>query len=321
VTAKRWIVPTLIVIALAIPVIADLYEMVRDRGRAAAPLDLDLLDDGVLHFEGRDLLIDLRAMRTAAGRLPVAPSHRLGEDWASQERAGRWTLADRAELDVRMMTGGQRSLMLQCRPDRRRKPPPLLSIDANGVDCGTVQLERELSVVHVELPEGAISTGHNRLVLELRSSLQPAQAASGRTLMVRRLVLARAIDADFEEIVARRPPVVKTSETAVRVQAPGTLFLEFDVPRPGAAVKFQCGFPRVARGACCDVVVGRWFPDKSALDAVGRVRVTGGRGRNRSYRIALGDHSGPSLLRINVDEASAEAGLELRSPRLIAAGS
>jgi hypothetical protein len=256
VTLRRWTVPTLIVIALAIPVIADLYEMVSDRGRAVAPIDVDLIADGVLRFEGRDLLIDLRAGRTKADHAPATPSYRLGEDWSAPEDSGTWTLADRASLDFRVMTDGQRSLMLQCRPDRRRKPPPIL----------------------------------------------------------------RVTEVDFDEIVARRPPVVRTSKAAVRVHAPGTLFLEFDVPRPDAMVEFHCGYPRAVRGAGCDVVVGRWFPDKNALDAVGRVRVTGDRGRSRSYRISLGNHSGPSLLRIIVDETSAEAGLELRSPRLVAYG-
>ncbi len=317
---KRWTVPTLIVIALAIPVIDDLYEMVRDRGRPAAPIDVDLIDDGVLRFEGRDLLIDLRAGRTTTVPAPATPSYRLGEVWSAPEDSGTWTLADRASLDFRVMTDGRRSLMLQCRPDRRRKPPPILRVTANGVDCDPVQLGRELSVVRVGLPEGAISPGDNHLELELRSSLQPVRPASGRTLLVRRLVLAEATDADFDEIVARRPPLVRTSKDAVRVHAPGTLFLEFDVPRPDAVVEFQCGYPRGVRGAACDVVVGRWFPDKNALDAVGRVRVTGDRRRSRSYRISLGNHSGPSLLRIIVDATSAEAGLELRSPRLVADG-
>jgi hypothetical protein len=155
----------------------------------------------------------------------------------------------------------------------------------------------------------------------LRSPLQPARPALQRTLLVRRLVLAEGTEADFGEIIARRPPVVRTSGASVRVNARGTLFLEFDVPRPGATVAFQCGFRSAVRGAGCDVVVGRWFPDKNALDVVGTARVSGDRGRYRGYRIALGNHSGPSLLRITVDEMSAGAGLELRSPRLVADGS
>jgi len=315
---KQWIVPALIVVALAGPVIDDVYELVRDRGSAAVPLDVNLLDSGVLRFDSRDLEIDLRAGRAAEGDDPSTPTFSLGQEWSPPGVSGVWTLRDRATLDLRLVNGGQRSLMLQCRPDRRRKPPPVLTVTANGIDCGSVQLTRVLSVVRLELPDRVIASGDNRLEFELKSPFQPAQPASRRTLFVRRLVLAEATDADFEEIISRLPPVLRTSGDAVRVQAPGTLFLEFDAPRPGGVVSFQCGFRRAVKGAGCDVVVGRWFPDSHALDIVGAVRVSGERVRARGYRIALGNHAGPSLLRITVDGASAEAGVELRSPRLVA---
>jgi hypothetical protein len=317
---KRWIVPTLIVTALAVPVIDDLYELVRDRERAATPVEVDLFDDGVLRFEGRDLEIDLRAGRTVGDDEPVMPDFSLGEEWSPPGDSGVWTLGDRASLDIRLMNGGQRSLMLQCRPDRHREPPPILVVTANGVDCGSVPLTRELSVVRLALPEGAIGSGGNRFELELRSALQPTRPASKRTLLVRRLVLAEATDADFDEIIARRSPVLKASDDTVRVQAPGTLSLEFTAPRPGDIVEFSCGFRRSVSGASCDVVVGRWFPDRNALDVVGAARVSSDRARRRAYRITLGNHSGPSLLRIVVDAHGAEAGLELQSPRLVAGG-
>lgn len=317
---RRWIVPTLIVVALAVPVIDDLYEMVRDRGQNVAELDIDLLQEGVLRFEGRDVMIDLRKGRSTARDTAALPSYGLAEDWSPPGESGIWTLAERASFDVRLIKGGQRGLILQCRPDRRREPPPILHVSSNGFDCGSVQLARVLSEVRLELPEGAIGSGDNRLELELRSSLRPEEPASGRTLLVRRLVLAEETDADFEEIITRRAPVVRPSDASVRVQAPGTLVLEFDVPRSGAVVSFHCGFRRAFRGGGCDVVVGRWFPDRNALDVVGSARVPGNRGRGRGYRITLGNHYGPSLIRITVDERSAEAGLELRSPRLLADG-
>jgi hypothetical protein len=98
------------------------------------------------------------------------------------------------------------------------------------------------------------------------------------------------------------------------------LSLEFAAPRPDGVVSFSCGFRRSVPGAGCDVVVGRWFPDRNALDVVGTARVTSDRGRSRRYRITLGNHSGPSMLRIIVDDLGAEAGLELRQPRLVADG-
>lgn len=317
---RRWILPTLIAIALAIPVIADLYEMVRDRGRNAAPLDVDLLADGVVRFEGRDLVVDLREGRTTGSGQPVEPSGGLGEGWGTPTNAGTWTLANRASLDIRVSGGGYRGLMLQCRPDRRRDPPPILHVSVNGVDCASARLERVLSVVRLELPEGAISSGDNRVQLELRSSLQTTQPASRRTLLVRRVVLSESADDDFERIAEGRAPVVKTASGGVRVREPGTLFLEFDAPRPDAVVAFNCRFRRAVSGASCDVVVGRWFPDKHALDVVGTARVSGDRPRRRDHRVALGNHSGPSVLRIRLDEASAEAELELRSARLEADG-
>jgi hypothetical protein len=316
---KRWIVPALIVTALAVPVIDDLYELVRDRERVAAPREIDLFDDGVLRFEGRDLEIDLRAGRTVDDDEPVMPDFSLGEEWSPPGDAGVWTLGYRASIDIRLMNGGQRGLMLQCRPDRRREPPPILAVTVNGVDCGSVQLTRDLSVVRLALPEGAIGSGDNRLELELRSALQPTRPASKRTLLVRRLVLAEGTDADFDEIIARRSPILKATDDTVRVQVPGTLSLEFTAPRPGDVVEFSCGFRRSVSGASCEVVVGRWFPDRNALDVVGTARVSSDRARRRAYRITLGNHSGSSLLRIVIDAHGARAGLELQSPRLVAA--
>jgi hypothetical protein len=136
---------------------------------------------------------------------------------------------------------------------------------------------------------------------------------------VRRLVLAEGTDADFDEIIARRSPILKATDDTVRVQVPGTLSLEFTAPRPGDVVEFSCGFRRSVSGASCEVVVGRWFPDRNALDVVGTARVSSDRARRRAYRITLGNHSGSSLLRIVIDAHGARAGLELQSPRLVAA--
>ena len=312
-------VPALIVTALAVPVIDDLYELVRDRRRAAAQLDIDLLAGGVLRFEPRDLEIDLRAGGWADDDAETADV-RLGAEWSAPGASGAWTLGPRASLDIRLLHGGQRCLILQCRPDRRRDPPPILGVTVNAVECGSVQLTRSLAAVRLALPEGAIVPGDNRLELDLRSSLHPSRPASRRTLLVRRVVLGGTTDADLEEITARRSPPLRASEDAVVVRAPGVLSLEFEAPRPDGVVSFSCGFRGSVPGASCDVVVGRWFADRNALDVVGTARVSSDRGRNRRYRITLGNHSGPSMLRIIIDDLGADAGLELREPRLLADG-
>lgn len=313
---RRWILPALIVLALALPVVDDLYEIVDGRSGGGIPPELNLLEHAQLSFETRDWQIDLWTRPARPDVMVTSPVYHLGQGWSQPGEKGVWSSGHDASLEVRLPEGGQRSLFLQCRPNKRGQRLPFLEVTVNGVDCGAVELERKLTVYRIDVPEGVLRPGPNELAISLRKGRQGNRSAIGRTLLMRRLVFAESCGADFDEIVSRRPIKLNREAGKVSIKSPGRLLLIFDVPAPASSLVFRYRFLKPVADASCRVVVGRWYDDRGALDIIGTEDLSISRSRKGRFRENFGNHTGPSVVRFTADGGAAEAEFEIRDLRL-----
>jgi hypothetical protein len=309
---RRWILPVLIGLALALPVVDDLYEIVRDSPDGGISPELNPLDRAELRFETRDWQIDLWTRPARHDNLAVPPVYHLERGWGQPGEKGVWSSGHETSLTVRLPEGGQRSLFLQCRPDRRGRRQPFLGVTVNDVDCGVVKLQRKLAVYRLDVPEGVLRPGPNEFEMSLSKGRNGNRPATGRTVLMRRLVLAESSDADFGEVLSRRPVKLDREAGTVSIKSPGRLLILFDVPAPASLVVFRYRFLKPVSGARCRVVVGRWYDDREAFDIIGTGELSISRSRKGSFRAKFGNHTGPSIVRITVDEGAAASMFEVR---------
>jgi hypothetical protein len=268
-----------------------------------------------LRFEPRDVVIDFRSRGLEPPAVATEPEHELTSGWQDPTEKGVESVGNRSVLTLRLPVGGQRTLFLQCRADRDRRPPPELEVVVNGSDCGSVRLSRTISVHRLELPEGLVTAGENRIVLHVQARGGSGRPSSGRSVLVRRVVLAEETDAEFGPVVSLRPAYFNRNNETVVIQGPGRLLVQLDAPEAGSSLTFDYRFREPRIDTRCPVGVGRWFADRGAIDTIGEGVLTADSTRNREFWIYLGHHVGPSVLWIEADRQAAAAGLMVSKPR------
>jgi hypothetical protein len=220
-------------------------------------------------------------------------------------------------MRILLPRGGHRTLFLHCRPDRNQVPPPLLTVVANGVLCGSVRLERAMTMHRIDLPPGAVKPGMNVVDIVLEENREQG-GATGRTLLIRRLAIARRADAVFDDIHSTRPLRWFREEGSVVITQPGRLLVFFDVASPASSLEFHYRLRRRTEGVAFDVGVGRWYAELDTIDVVNRKRLTVAGKRTKRFRHAFGNHTGPVVVTVDVDDVGAGAGLEIVDPRVVA---
>jgi len=294
----------------------DLYQTVR----APDVGDVDVLAEGELWFDPRNRVVDLRSEPASPGDVPVAPSHELIEGWGSSDPAGTWSLGPRTVLGIRLPVGGHRTILVQCRPDRRSEPPPWLVVRVNGVACEPIRLKRKMAIRRVEVPEGAIKPGDNRFELLLTSGGGDGPPAAGRRLLTRRLVFCAQPDTAFKTAVYRRPVSLSRDRRTAVIRTPGRLWVRFDVPRPDSFLTFECPFRGAVPTGENRAGVARWFGSPAGTDAITETRISFRDRESGRIRLYLGNHTGPAVLWIDAAGVGPGAELLLVSPKVVVGG-
>jgi hypothetical protein len=308
----RWIVPTAVGVVLVTVAVVELVRL----AQLPRPGEVRLLDEAEVLFEPRDLVIDLRAGGGSAGDVLVEPIHELTEGWGEIMEDGPWTTGDRSVITLRLPRAGHRVLFIEARLDPPRGPPVLLRVTANGAECGLVQLRRMLHAERLVLPPGLLEVGANSLEFELVRRGRPSEPAPGRSFQLRRLLLVEQAEAEFRQIVTRRPVEIDSEQGLVVVRAPGRLVLRFDLPYAGSFLSFQYRSRARSMGAGPVVGVGRWFPNLAAVDTMATFTLAANHARFRNPYFYMGHHVGRSVLWFDVEPDTAEAALVIRNLRL-----
>jgi hypothetical protein len=315
-TRRRWFIRWLPLGLLAAALLAlagvDLYHVASSR----PPDELRLLDVAELRFEPQDRLVDLRDRNEAVVGVPVDPVHELAEGWDAATRDGVASLAERAVLTLRLPAGGHRTLFLQGHRDRNQPARVRLLVEVNGVECGLFLLERRYRLYRLELPEGLVTAGSNRIELSLLRKRGERQLAIGRSLVLRRLALAMGTDADFKAIMRQRSPKLDLDSSTLTIRTPGRLVFRFDVPTAGSFLSFDYRIRSMRAETEFRVGLGRWFVDLAAADLMNDKRLSIIGGETRRQFFYMGHHVGPSVLWFDTSREAADAQIEILDPRL-----
>lgn len=314
---RRWLAPALLVVLFGGVAVADLYRALRapeQPARAAVPLEQ-------ARFEPDDYVLDFRHQPADGTNATEAVAQwRLGEGWGEGTPGGRWSFADSASLLVSLPVGGQRVLYVDCRPDRHGSPPRLVA-NVNGVRVAAAALRRGFVACRFGVPDGVLVAGDNRIELTLVAAGDEDRSAAGRTLLLRRLAVARAGGVDFRDLVHRRCLRLDGSRGRLLITAPGRLVMPFEVPRAGASLELRYHFRKPLSEAGCTLVVGRRYSNPDAVDVMTSRRLLPGPRGGGVVRVPLGHHTGASVLWLRADRAAADAGVMLQQPVLVAGDS
>ena len=118
-------------------------------------------------------------------RLPTA--RLLGNLWSNPDRRGVWAMGSGAELELDLVSGGQRLLVLEGKAVGAKSGELRLRISINGTNCGSVACVSGQHLYRFEVPESVLTPGSNRIVFEFTG--REREAPPRRTLRRRSLCL------------------------------------------------------------------------------------------------------------------------------------
>jgi hypothetical protein len=310
---RRWLLLLVIVTIFIVVAAVDGFHLIRSLSME----QLDLLDGEGLLFEARDVVLDFGDRRRGSAPVAIRAWHTLAAGWGPEGADGVWTAGSRSVLRLGVPAAGHRTLFVECKPNRDRGRPPGLGVVVNESRCGSIGLTRGMRVYRVGLPEGLVQTGINTVELTVVGDSREKQAGRPRTVLIRRLVLAENEQADFDQIV-ERPPVSLNRETGTLViRRAGVLELPFEAPVTGGLVSFRYRFRKPQGDARCDLALGRKVGVRGGVEVFARRELVADLRRGGRFRVALGDHAGPTVLRLDVNRSAAAGELVLSSPRLL----
>jgi arylsulfatase A-like enzyme len=276
---------------------------------------------GRVAFLPQEPRIDLR--EEAPGSEVLEGHVELVDGWAQRETWGIWAVGTRSVIDIALLEGGHRSLVLECKPYPGRSPSErqAVAVEVNGVACGTVEVRGGTRPYVVRVPEGAVRAGVNRFVFDYRYAVSPAEVGRGsdpRELSVAFRRLALLLDEDVGRRGAIWTPALSVDRQRgeVEVRRSGRLVVPLRTPHRPEAVTVEVGGG--GRGwlgtgtAGCRLSLCRFDGSISEAQEVGRI----GAHEWASRVLALGDGAPAAALLADVELSGGAANLVVRVPHL-----
>lgn len=243
----------------------------------------------------------------------IGPRPRLrGEGWSRSGSGGVWITERRATLEFETKRGGYRVLVIECRPAEGRHPARTLEVRINGRSCGALDLARGWERYRLELDEGVVRAGANRIAFVLSAGGEPA---TRRRLLLKRLGLFLSRDEDVNSALRRAPASRNLAKDTVVIRGSGTLELPFVLDGRADALRLRCRF--VGGGGRCAVVMARPQGTGAGLDPAVRREVQLQSGGSTAVRIPVHGRRGEFVLSIDAELDRAPGMLVISSPRLV----
>jgi hypothetical protein len=290
----------------AVAVVVDVVRVIR---RPPA-VDRPLLEISAVHFDPADPVFDLRCRPTGGGDGYTLPGFDLVSGWAQVTHEGQWTAAAEARLRLDLGHGGQRTLLVEARADRRARGPVLLAASMNGVECGRSELGRRLGVCRFALAEGVARPRANQLELKLIDA-RTGEEARGRTALVKGLAVAGDGAAAVNELVTPPPLGIYHERGAVLIQRAGRMVATFETPRSGSVLSGRLRFRNPDDEAWCRVIIARRYAGPDRFDVVSERTLRAARSHTVKIRQELRDREEPVALIVDVSPAAAAGGVVL----------
>jgi hypothetical protein len=272
-------------------------------------------------FEALEPVIDFRAGRGGAGTsVELQPVPRLDPDqWYGAEQQGVWAASETADMTFNLGTGGHRLLVLECLPARGQFSVRAVKLRVNDTDCGTVSLAPEWGRYRVELPDGSLRSGPNRISLRFES--EPQASETRRMLLIRKLGLFFDTEARGQVEVHARPLVLGADAERIRIRTAGTLEVPLKLDDRCDALQFRYRFMSGAgRAEVAVLQMGRGSGTSAGVDVGLKASINADHKDRGRIRIPLHGRRGAYSLRIRAVLAPGDAPLLLSSLRLVEEG-
>lgn len=271
----------------------------------------DLLQQGPIHFEALEPVVDFRPRVEKSIIIGPRP-HLVGDGWSQGGSAGVWITERRAALEFETKRGGHRVLVIEGRPAKGREPASGLEIRVNGRLCGAIDLEPGWKRYRLELGEGVVRAGSNRVAFVMPAG---GESATRRRLLLRRLGLFFSGDVDINSALRRAPASRDLAKDTVVIRGSGKLELPFVLDGRADALRMRCRF--VGGGGRCEVVMARPQGTGAGLDSAVRRQVQFPGGGSTGVRIPVHGRRGEFVLSIDAELDPSPGKLVIRSPRLV----
>jgi len=307
----RWVLPAVIALPFAAAVVIDVVRVLT----AEPARDRDLLEVSALRFDPADPVFDLRRDPPGGDEPWSGPGFALESGWGQAADEGRWTATAAAVLRLEAGRGGQLVLLVEGRADRGERVPVLLAAAVNGADCGRARLERHLATCRFALPAGVVLPGVNTVELEVVDA-RTGRAAAGRTALIRRLALAGAGTASFDDLTAQPPLVVDRARGSILIRRAGRVTAPFSTLVSGSVLSGRVTFRAPAGDASCRVTVARRYSGPDRYDVVSERTLRAEKSPTVRIRQELRDRQEPIALIVDVNPAAAAGGVVLDQLRV-----
>jgi hypothetical protein len=271
-----------------------------------------VLEPGSVQFEPWEPVIDLRSgAQNAAVRLLPVPVL-TGPLWNPADPSGVWLRGDGGEIELDLVRGGQRTLVLEGRPTAGKRPVRSVGVEINGVDCGSSDLHKGWQRWRVTVPPGTLRAGTNRVVLRIpdRASVRKPR----RALQLRRIGLRLAADGDTDD-QGSAPVTVDFESQRLVLHAPGVFEARFTVDDRVDALRMRYRFR--SPGGSGEMTVARPQGGGIGRDAPVSRELTPSDSSVHRIRIPLHGRRGEFVFRLSVEPWVDQSVLDIRSLELV----
>lgn len=304
--------PLFLIFLFVAVAIADLVQTVGDD-----PLPpLEIMGSAVPRFEALDPVIDFR-LEDAGATVELLPAPEMTQDrWSAPQRDGVWARTAVSDLQLDLIGGGHRVLILECLPAGGKRPVRTVRVTINEIDCGEAALVPEWQRYRFVLPEGVVRSGSNRIVFGFPDRTEAAQPR--RALLIRRFGLFRDEDTEVGALEAARPVLLDVDAKKVTFRRSGTLEIPLVLNDRTDALKMRYRFPSGAGHA--EVVVEQSLDEDAGSEDALRRSVDAEQEASGRIRVPLHGRRGQYVLRIQADFGTVDSRLLISSLRLVEEG-
>lgn len=273
----------------------------------------DLLRDGELSFTSWEPILDFRSPHgfSAVDELPRAELDPGG--WSEPIAEGRRLEGETAGLDLSLVVGGHRTMVLQCRASEAPRGTARLEVTVNGVACGGFVLGGGRHEGRLHLPDGAVVSGQNRVELAIVGD--EGAPPPGLVLEVRRLGLFFEAEVGGDPFRRREPVSVDIETGRVTVRESGTLEARFVVDDRIDALRSRYRF-RAPSGRA-ELTVARPEGAGAGRDAVDSRSLEASDRSAGAVRFPLHGRRGEFRFRADIDLGPGPGRFDLMALRLV----
>jgi arylsulfatase A-like enzyme len=260
-------------------------------------------------------------------RPPDAPppergvSYALGEGWSGPTAEGIRFIGRKSVLQLSLVSGGQRSLFLECQLSggTSANSRPEIEVGVNATACGRARITEGTAAYRFDVPAGLLHSGANQVEVCWRAHEGIEPGTGGPVVTLRRLAALRDPAQPFVAVDWSPPVQQERNPPSLRIGRAGTLLLPFAVPASARGLTFElrAGPEPGAAVAGCRALLCRLAENGEPFELLDQIAVEPGQRPPALLEMQLDRGAGDYQLLVQIEDGEAPGELAVISPRLI----